>query len=499
MISVVKWLPRGAAASAPERFELSPQELEMFKQMKNEKEREMLTKSKSMSPENDLKMDVAEQDRDEQSEEARFLRSLNMESYDDEPEMAVSTEAILDETDEDLARTADRLLSVMDDDDDEDPSSDEEDLTIKSTDDVCVVARTEDDQQSSVSVYVYDGDDGSLYVHHDFSLPAFPLCFAWLNKNPNSPEGSSQNGNFLAVGTFEPQIEIWNLDVMDVLEPVSILGGRHPPTPQAKAKYENAMKKSKKNSSKKNLKILEEAAAFGEFKSGSHENAVMCLSWNERSCLASGSADCTIKLWNIQTSKCVSTFSNVHSSKIQSLQWNPSEHFILLSGGYDQKVAVFDSRSQNSNVRRFTVDSDVEKVVWNPHNPAYFAVSTEKGSVLYFDVRKDDSPVFSIAAFQSTCSDVCFNSVVPNLLATSSLKSTVKLWDLSNSSPECIVKKKLSTGKIFSLDFSYSAFPFLLSAGGSSGNLAIWDILETKIIRERFGKFANVDLSEYSE
>ena len=32
-------------------------------------------------------------------------------------------------------------------------------------------------------------------------------------------------GSYVAVGTFQPEIEIWNLDVMDVMEPSAILGG----------------------------------------------------------------------------------------------------------------------------------------------------------------------------------------------------------------------------------------------------------------------------------
>ena len=32
-------------------------------------------------------------------------------------------------------------------------------------------------------------------------------------------------GSFVAVGTFQPDIEIWNLDVVDVMEPTAVLGG----------------------------------------------------------------------------------------------------------------------------------------------------------------------------------------------------------------------------------------------------------------------------------
>lgn len=39
-------------------------------------------------------------------------------------------------------------------------------------------------------------------------------------------------GNFLALGTMEPVIEIWDLDVLEALEPAGILGSK----PQKKKK-----------------------------------------------------------------------------------------------------------------------------------------------------------------------------------------------------------------------------------------------------------------------
>jgi periodic tryptophan protein 1 len=64
-------------------------------------------------------------------------------------------------------------------------------------------------------------------VHHDISLPAFPLALAWMDLAPCAPEedGNVPVKNFVAVGTFKPGIEIWNLDVMDPLEPDATLGG----------------------------------------------------------------------------------------------------------------------------------------------------------------------------------------------------------------------------------------------------------------------------------
>lgn len=87
-------------------------------------------------------------------------------------------------------------------------------------------------------------------------------------------------GNFAAVSTFEPEIEIWDLDVLDVLKPALVLGGR---------KGKRKKKASKRGGSK---------ASTEKFKPGSHTDSVLCLAWNAhfRNGLASGSADHTIKV-----------------------------------------------------------------------------------------------------------------------------------------------------------------------------------------------------------
>ena len=73
-------------------------------------------------------------------------------------------------------------------------------------------------------LYEEPDNDGeaNIYVHHEIMLPAFPLSLAWLDCNPGVAEGP---GNFVAVGTFMPEIEIWNLDIIDAVEPAATVGG----------------------------------------------------------------------------------------------------------------------------------------------------------------------------------------------------------------------------------------------------------------------------------
>ena len=68
------------------------------------------------------------------------------------------------------------------------------------------------------------------------------------------------SGNFVAVGTFEPGIEIWNLDVLEALTPTATLGGRETPA-EAKARMNSGSSKGKKKKKAKKKKKCGVAAA----------------------------------------------------------------------------------------------------------------------------------------------------------------------------------------------------------------------------------------------
>lgn len=113
---------------------------------------------------------------------------------------------------------------------------------------------------------VYNAEEAHLYVHHETFLPALPLCMEWIDFNPSETRPGETNfsivgvflciikiwliGNYLAVGSMSPIIEVWDVDVVGSLEPEFRLG--------------------KKKSRKKNI------AGVG------HKDAVLSLSWNKR-------------------------------------------------------------------------------------------------------------------------------------------------------------------------------------------------------------------------
>eukprot|EP00878_Enallax_costatus_P018464 GHUV01019436.1.p1 GENE.GHUV01019436.1~~GHUV01019436.1.p1 ORF type:complete len:481 (+),score=199.55 GHUV01019436.1:276-1718(+) len=272
-------------------------------------------------------------------------------------------------------------------------SDEREDYVLRDSDLLILAARNEDNV-STVEVWVYEeassstGGEANIYVHHDILLPAFPLCLAWMDC---SPSGSSSRANMVAVGSMDPGIEIWDLDVAEQVEPTCTLGGIDAAAQQAAVEAaQSAAGASSKSAKKKAKQKLKKKAAEmdKQLKPGSHSDAVLGLSWNReyRNVLASCSADKTVKVWDVVSQKCEHTLSH-HRDKVQAVAWNPAESPVLLTGSYDRTACLVDVRQPSGAALSWSISADVEALTWNPGSPTCFLVSSEDGLVASFDAR----------------------------------------------------------------------------------------------------------------
>lgn len=155
------------------------------------------------------------------------LKEYDLEHYDSDAEVRDGASMGMFGNARSLAyydSNADDPYITLQENDDED--EEREELQILATDNVIVAAKVED-EVAHLEVYVYEDEADNLYVHHDIMLPAIPLCVEWLDlpvgKDPNTVDPESR-GNYVAVGTFDPDIEIWDLDTIDCMYPNAILG-----------------------------------------------------------------------------------------------------------------------------------------------------------------------------------------------------------------------------------------------------------------------------------
>lgn len=481
MISSLAWIPRGAARSRPVKYELSHEEVERIKELAAREEGLVGGHASAATEDSDS------EEENEGTEAVELPAEYDMQHYDSDPEENLSPEGEERTGSFTIFEQGNRAFAVEADSDDEDAEDDE----IRQTDALLVVAMTED-EFSHLEVQVLS-EDGNMFVHHDIQLPEFPLCTAWLDCPPFQILGGQQSvGNYIAVGSFNPAIEIWNLDVLDPLEPTAVLGGEEQDTaPPSKGK------KGKKKQQQLRGPVL---------KADSHRDAVMSLSWNKvyRQALASGSADMTVKIWDVTTQACSHTFTH-HTGKVQSVVFHPEEAWRLATGSYDKSVALIDCRSGSLSCT-YTVPADMESMAWDPFQPYHLYAALENGVVVCIDVRQHPDPLFSFQAHKSTVSSLGFSAGIPGMLCTASEDKTVKVWDVASCQagagaggalvPDAVAYKTMNVGKLFALQF----FPdnaFTLAVGGDEGMVAVWESDEMEELQKRFSARVQVRENPY--
>lgn len=501
MISALAWVPRGAAK--PVQDEQSPTEAELAALKEGgevQPDEADGLESEGSGSDSDVEMDQASEvaqaramaaavkakpaaNKDADVDLADPLAELHMEDYDTDEE----GEEMKTETASRLFGSGNPGLSYYQSNQ-QDPNiskhggeddSEADDFEVHASDFVILAARNED-EVSHIEVWIYEdagtSEDSNIYVHHDIMLPAFPLSLAWMDCRPT---GDAQSGNLAAVGTMSPGIEIWDLDDVGAVEPVATLGGELPEG--ALTNEDKKKQKKKKQKKQKKKKAL---------KPDSHADAVLALSWNRdyRNVLASGSADTTVKVWDLATEQCSATL-DYHQDKVQAVAWNPAQASVLLSGGFDKAVCLADARTPNSEPLKWALSADSEALTWAPHEPTTFLASSEDGLVACYDARKGagSAPLYRLSAHDRPACALTFCTAVPGLLATASTDKQVKLWDVSTQQPALIAMQDLQVGAVFGAAFCPEA-PWLLAAGGAMGTVAVWDITTNSAVMSKYGR-----------
>lgn len=385
MTLATTWVRRGVAAQFPVKYEVDEAELGRISKLARlqlEDAQEDLNVAQGTTEERRDSDDSDEEKEKESNEKAQTnaedgdedLKEYKLDDYDeDQPDETGEKFAMFGNV-RSLAYHApgeeDPYLVLPLGDDDSD--NDREEMQIFPTDNLILAAKVED-EVAHLEVFVYEDDADNLYVHHDIMLPAIPLCVEWIDLPVGDNPSNKPNGNFAAIGTMSPEIEIWDLDVVDSMYPNAILGQEPSESTQPNGTSSSKPKKKKKKPKPNDTY---------------HVDAVLALAANRqhRNLLASASADKTVKLWDLTTLQCAKSY-NMHTGKVCALDWHPTESTILLSGSYDKSVVATDMRAPSAAAPKWLVDSDIERVRWDIHDPNFFYATTESGIVNYFDAR----------------------------------------------------------------------------------------------------------------
>ncbi|KAF2452677.1 WD40-repeat-containing domain protein [Lineolata rhizophorae] len=502
MITATAWVPRGFAAQFPTKYVFDEEEyarISRLAKLELEDAREDLDEARRRHEEKGESSNGVKGVK-EQEEIDDDLREYDLEHYDDSDGDGDGDGggggpmAMFGGFGKNLAYHESNAhdpyitLGKQDGRADEDDEEEREELQILPTDNLLLAAKVED-EMAHLEVYVYEDEADNLYVHHDIMLPAIPLAVEWLD----FPAGSGKDaaaaahnrktdgrGNFVAVATMDPDIELWDLDTVDCMYPNAILG-------QGGADAADNAATGRKKKKKKKSKKPNDAY---------HVDAVLALAANRqhRNLLASASADATVKLWDLASATCAQSYG-FHAGRVCAVEWHPVEAAALLTGSYDRTVVAADVRAPGAKAPRWEVESDVETVKWDPHDPNTFYIATEAGMLHQHDARMapptpgQAKPVWTLQAHAADpVSALAVNPLVPGFVATGSPDRSVKLWDLGAAGPSLVVSRDLGVGKVFSARFAPDADVGLrLAVAGSTGAVRVWDTETNAAVRRAFG------------
>ncbi|XP_063991604.1 periodic tryptophan protein 1 homolog [Diachasmimorpha longicaudata] len=445
VVPCTTWVKRGVAAPNPEKVQLTPAELEGIIK-RTQTQLEDIDSDSEVNDQNDHVVANGNQTTNSapSGENAASTDEFNFENYDDEDgniHCSIGGLAVIN------ADGTDPFVTVGED---EDVDSEKEDDIIKPDDNLVLVAHVEGDA-SLLEIFVYNEKEGSFYCHHDLLLPAFPLCMEWLSFDPSD----AKPANFCAIGDMTPIIQVWDLDLIDCLEPAFTLG-------------------SKPKKKKKQKRV-------------GHKDAVLDLSWNSNytHVLASGSVDQTVLLWDLENGTPVTKIKHF-AEKVQSIAFHPRETHHLLTGSADSTAKLFDCRTDDT-FKSWEATGEVERVLWNHFDPNYFFISTNNGNIECVDVRQGQH-VWQKKAHEKEITGLSLSSSCPGLLVTSSDDSVIKIWDvLDIHTMDLVFEKKTNLGALQCLS-SCPDSPFVFASGGDnkSHNYKVWDLMEITAVAERF-------------
>eukprot|EP01001_Neometanema_parovale_P005678 NODE_2093_length_1514_cov_11.253055_g1992_i0.p1 GENE.NODE_2093_length_1514_cov_11.253055_g1992_i0~~NODE_2093_length_1514_cov_11.253055_g1992_i0.p1 ORF type:complete len:429 (+),score=58.39 NODE_2093_length_1514_cov_11.253055_g1992_i0:109-1395(+) len=329
----------------------------------------------------------------------------------------------------------------------------ETEMTLKETDYVFACGRTNERKSDyTLEVMIYDDRQDVQFLRSDLYLAKPPLDLAWMDFSPGGDHGSA-----VAVATLSPFIEVFDLLRPSDIRAAVTLGGC-------------------KDEDDKYMDIPHEELLTRLVK-GSHTDAVLSVNWNtfQRNVLASGSADKTVKLWNLATGECAQTLKH-HRSEVLHVRWCPTSPFHLLTSGMMDNSVCLAHVGDGSKPLKWNIGCRADSVVWHPHQENMFLVGTDTGKVLLYDRRNNSEAVGSLLAHPGKeVSCMATNRHIPGLLATGSDDKSIALWDIRSSPAKEITREVLGMGEVFCLDFNPNN-PLLLGGGGSKAQHLVWDV-----------------------
>jgi WD40 repeat protein len=195
--------------------------------------------------------------------------------------------------------------------------------------------------------------------------------------------------------------------------------------------------------------------------------------------LASASADCLIKLWDISDVSNPKFKKDLkgHDGEVLSVSFSKNGS-LLASGSSDGKVKIWDVKSGKCK-KTLKVGSPIESVSFNKDGK-YLASGSKDGRVRVWNIIENYNELKPFEGHNKQVKSLCFSPSSESLLASAGGDCEIKLWDLQKW--ECVnIFAEKHTDIIESIRFSHDGL--MLASGGDDQEVRLWDVQSCQCLR----------------
>jgi len=189
--------------------------------------------------------------------------------------------------------------------------------------------------------------------------------------------------------------------------------------------------------------------------------------------LVSGSADNTVKLWDIKTGKLINTLEG-HTAFVNSVAFSPVGN-ILASGSDDNTFKLWDIKTGKLINTLEGHNNDVNSVAFSPDGEI-LASGSNDNTIKLWDI-KTGKLIKTLKGNNWYVTSVAF-SPDGDILASGSWDTTIKLWDIKTGK----LIKTLKGHNWYVTSVAFSPDGDILASGSRDWTIKLWDIKTGNLI-----------------
>lgn len=271
----------------------------------------------------------------------------------------------------------------------------------------------------------------SVYLWSAQTSQVTKLCDLANREDSVSSVSWSEKGNYIAVGTFKGDVQIWDAAASKLL---STLNG-HTARVGALAWNLDLLCSGSRDRNVFLRDIRAPANESGERKLTGHKQEVCGLKWSpDHLLLASGGNDNKLLVWNVNGGNSPIQTYNDHVAAVKAIAWSPHQHGLLASGGGTADRCIrFWNTLTGQNLQSVDTGSQVCNLAWSKHSNEL--VSTHGYSQNQILIWKYPSMV-QLAKLTGHSYRVLYLAVSPDgeAIVTGAGDETLRFWNVFNKS-----------------------------------------------------------------